>query len=177
MNWRNNKWVKKKSRKSHVSFWQKSTDLQNWRRKWQPTPELLPGKSHGGRSMVGYSPWGRKELDTTNWLHFHFHYVAKVWPIGKVSLCPSLTRTFLICICWPSKITENVPIHSYGGYENIPFISSTAESIIDQWLLPPLGSSTRQRKNIAMGRFRGKARRIHHFCLPFIGHNSMEREM
>ena len=32
-----------------------------WRRKWQPTPVLLPGKSHGPRSLVGYSPWGRKE--------------------------------------------------------------------------------------------------------------------
>ena len=36
-----------------------------WRRKWQPTLVLLPGESHGGRSLVGYSPWGRKELDTT----------------------------------------------------------------------------------------------------------------
>ena len=42
-----------------------------WRRKWQPTPVLLPGKSHGRRSLVGYSPWGRKESDTTEWLHLH----------------------------------------------------------------------------------------------------------
>ena len=35
--------------------------------KWQPTPVLLPGESHGGRSLVGYSPWGPKELDTTEW--------------------------------------------------------------------------------------------------------------
>ena len=45
-----------------------------WRRKWQPTPVLLPGESHGGRSLVGYSPWGRKELDTTERLHFHFTF-------------------------------------------------------------------------------------------------------
>ena len=32
-----------------------------WRRKWQPTPIFLPGKSHGQRSLVGYSPWGHKE--------------------------------------------------------------------------------------------------------------------
>ena len=43
-----------------------------WRRKWQSTPVLLPGKSHGQRSLVGYSPWGRKESDTTERLHFHF---------------------------------------------------------------------------------------------------------
>ena len=37
---------------------------------WQPTPILLPGESHGGRSLVGYSPWGHKESDTTEPLHF-----------------------------------------------------------------------------------------------------------
>ena len=36
----------------------------------QPTPVLLPGKSHGLRILVGYSPWGRKELDMTERLHF-----------------------------------------------------------------------------------------------------------
>ena len=35
------------------------------RRKWQPTPVFLPGKSHGQRSLVGYSLWGLKELDVT----------------------------------------------------------------------------------------------------------------
>ena len=39
-----------------------------WRRKWQPTPVLLPGKSHGRRSLVGYSPRGRKESETTEQL-------------------------------------------------------------------------------------------------------------
>ena len=43
-----------------------------WRRQWHPTPVLLLGKSHGRRSLVGYSPWGRKESDTTERLHFHF---------------------------------------------------------------------------------------------------------
>ena len=36
-----------------------------WRRKRHPTPVFLPGKSHGQRGLVGYSPWGHKELDTT----------------------------------------------------------------------------------------------------------------
>ena len=44
----------------------------NWRRQWHPTPVLLPGKSHGQRSLVGCSPWGRQESDTTERLHFHF---------------------------------------------------------------------------------------------------------
>ena len=43
-----------------------------WRRQWHPTPVLLPGKSHEQRSLVGCSPWGRQESDTTERLPFHF---------------------------------------------------------------------------------------------------------
>ena len=39
-----------------------------------PTPLFLPGKFHGLKSLVGYSPWVRKELDMAERLHFHFHY-------------------------------------------------------------------------------------------------------
>ena len=46
-----------------------------WRGKWQPTPVLLPGKAHGQRSLVGYSPWGHKESDTTKRLRFHFLFL------------------------------------------------------------------------------------------------------
>ena len=47
------------------------------RRQWHPTPVLLPGKSHGWRSLVGCSPWGREESDMTERLHFHFHALEK----------------------------------------------------------------------------------------------------
>ena len=46
--------------------------VYNWRRQWHPTPVLLPGKSHGWRSLIGYSPRDREESDTTELLHFHF---------------------------------------------------------------------------------------------------------
>ena len=42
------------------------------RTQWHPTPVLLPRKPHGRRSLVGYSPWDREELDTTGQLQFHF---------------------------------------------------------------------------------------------------------
>ena len=42
------------------------------RRQWHPTPVLLPGESHGWRSLVGCGPWGREESDTTERLRFHF---------------------------------------------------------------------------------------------------------
>ena len=45
-----------------------------WRRQWHPTPVLLPGKSHGRKSLVGYSPWGREESDITERSHFHFSF-------------------------------------------------------------------------------------------------------
>ena len=46
--------------------------VSNRRRQWHPTPVLLPGKSHGRRSLVGCSPWGCEESDTTEQFHFHF---------------------------------------------------------------------------------------------------------
>ena len=61
---------------NHCRWWLQPWNykmLTPWRRKWQPTPVLLPGKFHGRRSVVGYSPWGRKESDTTEWLHSITH--------------------------------------------------------------------------------------------------------
>ena len=55
---------------THCSY--ADISLVSWRRQWHPTPVFLPGKSHGRRSLVGCSPWGREESDTTERLHFHF---------------------------------------------------------------------------------------------------------
>ena len=52
-------WVQSLGREDHLE------------KEWQPTPVFLPGKSHGRRNLVGYSPGGRKESDTTEQLHFH----------------------------------------------------------------------------------------------------------
>ena len=56
----------------------------SWRRKWQPTPVFLRGKSHGRWNLVGYSPWSPKELDTTERLHFHFKPLVKRYPIFSI---------------------------------------------------------------------------------------------
>ena len=57
--------------------------------KWHPTPVLLPGKSHGRRSLVGYSPWGLKELDAFTFTEqFHFHFPE----LQPDSLPPELQR-------------------------------------------------------------------------------------
>ena len=57
---------------SHVSYHTHHLQPPTWRRQWHPTPVRLPGKSHGRRSLVGCSPWGREESDMTERLHFHF---------------------------------------------------------------------------------------------------------
>ena len=61
-----------------------------WRRKWQPTPVHLPGESHGWRSLVGYSSWGRKESDRTEGLHFHFHFQLKGGVADNIRTCTPL---------------------------------------------------------------------------------------
>ena len=55
-----------------ITFLPRSKRVLIRRRQWHPTPILLPGKSHGERSLVGCSPWGRKESDRTERFHFHF---------------------------------------------------------------------------------------------------------
>ena len=63
-----------------------------WRRKWQPTQLLLPGKSHGQRSLVGYSPWDPKESDTTLWLNNNnFGYIALKYLFMSCTWCPTLS--------------------------------------------------------------------------------------
>ena len=69
-----------------------------WRRKWQSTPALLPGKSHGQRILIGYSPWGRKESDTTERLHF-------LWP----QLDFPEERVSTVCASLAEAQTQNFP--------------------------------------------------------------------
>ena len=61
-----------------------------WRRKWQPIPVFLPGKFCGQRILVGYSPWGRKELDTTE--HPIFTHILCP-PTADVHLNKEVTRS------------------------------------------------------------------------------------
>ena len=57
-----------------------------WRRKWQSTPVFLPGKSHGQRSLVGYSPWGLRESDTIEWLNNEAHRADDFYPVRILHL-------------------------------------------------------------------------------------------
>ena len=75
-------------RKKARGFQKKHLLLLHWRRKWQPTPVVLPGKSHGRRSLVGYNPWGRRESDTTErlyLLYFTFCFIDYARAINCVN--------------------------------------------------------------------------------------------
>ena len=74
------------------------------RRQWHPTPVLLPGKSHGRRSLVGCSPWGRQELDTTERLLFYFSLSCTGEGNGNPLQCSCLenprTASLVGCHLW-----------------------------------------------------------------------------
>ena len=62
-----------------------------WSRKWQPTPAISPGKFHGQRSLVGYSPWGHKHSDTTEHTSTHAH----TWDAQTRDMQPQSTLLYV----------------------------------------------------------------------------------
>ena len=68
------------------------------RRKWQPTPVFLPGKSHGQRSLAVYSPWGCKKSDTTEWLSNKANLVSDP-PLSPITPL-SVILSSLWCELW-----------------------------------------------------------------------------
>ena len=71
----------------------------SWRRKWQPTPVFLPGKSHGQRSLAGYSPRGRRESDTIERMRIH-----------ALSSVQSLDCVWLFATPWTAAHQASLPI-------------------------------------------------------------------
>ena len=94
------------TRHRYVSLGNTATLICSWRRQWHPTPVLLPGKSHGRRSLVGCSPWGRTESDTTEAMQQQQQFAAsKIPALWSLFLCFLQTHSYLlqkhtqICIC------------------------------------------------------------------------------
>ena len=84
-----------------------------WRRKGQPTPVFLPGKSHGQRHLAGYSPQGHKELDTAEWWHFHSHILCYgTWRRPFFSFKNSHFLSFILCRV---SILEQTNWHHIAG--------------------------------------------------------------
>ena len=90
-----------------------------WRRVWHPTPVLLPGKSHGQRSLAGYVPLGRKESDTTERLsstilYIHMNFLIIHRPRVSQSLKPhSFSSTAMVgkSRSWSSQLSSVCSTH------------------------------------------------------------------
>ena len=87
-----------------------------WGKKWQSTPVFLPGKSHRQRSLAGCSPWGRKESDTTEWLHFHlvnlnsFHWKENSYKAHDLCIIfIKLMYMFLVHLSLPLVLVLSCP--------------------------------------------------------------------
>ena len=84
------------AQRSLISQWRKRCEFNPWvgkmpwRRKWQPTPVFLPGKSHEQRSLAGYSPWGLKESDVTEHNPQHIMAVPVYIPTNSAGGAPFL---------------------------------------------------------------------------------------
>ena len=117
--------------------WQLQSVSCNIRRvKWQPSPVLLPGKSHGWRSLVDCGPWGHEEPDTTEWLHFPFSLSCIVEGNGNPLQCSCLenprdrgawwaaiygvaqSRTWLKRLSSSSSSSYNIPVLISHWLEN-----------------------------------------------------------
>ena len=95
-----------------------------WSKKWQPTSVFLPGESHGQRSLAGYRPWGRKELEATEHTQYSEDHSrgplgcccgADPWTTpGKSSSCLGRACLFLLvnsCLCFWATLHENVSVN------------------------------------------------------------------
>ena len=127
---------------SGTSFCSQVPPSPCWRRKCQPPSIFIPGKSHGQRSLVGYSPWGHKESNTTEWLnnktppeHLWFLYFSAtglhcVWRKGErrqscrlalSSLPPALPAFAGVCVSACACVFVVVRWEGGGGGLNFPF--------------------------------------------------------
>ena len=99
-----------------------------WRRKWQPTPVFLPRKSHGRRSLVGYSPPGRKESDTTEQLHSKFSLCNYYWLPTE---CQELHQALRGCSPHPW-------VYSWvsGGQGGADESQSQGPWVVQLWMVP-----------------------------------------
>ena len=83
-----------------------------WRRKWQPTPVFLPGKSHGQRSLVGYGLWGCKELDMTEQLNLQRSSdLSASLVVQLVKNLPAMWETWVGSLGWEDPLEK-------GGHGN-----------------------------------------------------------
>ena len=99
------------------------------RRQWHPTPVLLPGKSHGQRSLVCYSPWGREESDTTEQLHFHVSHSCIGEGNGNPLQCSCLENPRDTGAWWAAIYRSHRVGHNWSDLAAAAIIMTNEESL------------------------------------------------
>ena len=116
-----------------------------WRRKWQPTPVFLPGEFNGQRSLVGYSPWGHRESDTTKWqtLSLCFSFIKCSFPHDSF---PSLILLFLslfkLCFTTYSLVISSFVILTIIHFRHPSFTQVTCQTCPSN-LLPSIQNNNK----------------------------------
>ena len=111
--------------------------LLHGRRQWHPTPVLLPGKSHGWRSLVGCIPWGRTELDTTEatqqqhvaayGIISFFLWLSNIPSCMPVYMCVCMCTC--VCVCVHQFFFTNSSVRHLGCFHTLPIVNSVAMTI------------------------------------------------
>ena len=84
-----------------------------WRRKWQPTPVSLPGKSHGQRSLMGYSPWSCRESNTHTHTHTHICiHTTGFLGASAVKNPPAMQKMWVQSLDQDDPLEKEMPTHS-----------------------------------------------------------------
>ena len=122
-----------------IWIWSLVRELQT--KQWHPTPLLLPGKSHGSRSLLGCSPRGIEESDTTEWLHFHFSLSCTGEGNGNPLQCSGLENPRDGGAWWAAV---------YGVSQSrtrLKRLSSSSSSSRELRLLMPCGVAKKKKRN------------------------------
>ena len=98
-----------------------------WRRAWPPTPVLLPGESHGQRSLAGYSPWGRKESVMIKWLSMHVGAKTRKLQLKVQGPGTSMVDSIFTSVCeTPAKM---------GSFKNCQLVPLVLKRVCYTWFL------------------------------------------
>ena len=113
------------------------------------TPLLLPTKSHGQRSLVSWSPWGRKESDTNEWLHFHFSLSCIGEGNGNPLQCSCLENPRDGGAWWAASMGLHRVRHDWSDFAASALTSVLPKNIYDWFCLWLTGLISLQTKGLS----------------------------
>ena len=133
----------KPSKRLRFSLWVRKIP---WRRKWQPTPGFLPGKSHGQRSLAGYSPWVTKSPGGHNWAHMHIKTLWERHSSRMKKVFAKHKSSIKIHSLAYNKEFQGLPWQSSGYDSALPLHGAQVQSLVgelESLMLPGVAKRTK----------------------------------